>query len=90
MPRGATPQERSGAARPKAEREERERSGAARPQAEREDQERSESSARSPEVDQNDPELLATQAREAIEKSAAELRKQRVPIATEPPTVYRP
>ena len=38
----------------------------------------------------NDPELLATQAREAIEKSAAELRKQRVPIATEPPTVYRP
>jgi hypothetical protein len=40
--------------------------------------------------DPNDPELLATQAREAIEKSAAELRKQRVPIATEPPTVYRP
>lgn len=66
MPRGTSPKERSGAARPKAEREE---------QA----------------MDQvNDPELLATQAREAIEKSAAELRKQRVPIATEPPTVYRP
>jgi len=40
--------------------------------------------------DPDDPELLATQAREGIEKSAAELRKQRVPIATEPPTVYRP
>jgi hypothetical protein len=38
----------------------------------------------------DDPELLATQAREAIEKSAAELRKTSVPIATEPPTVYRP
>jgi len=40
--------------------------------------------------DPDDRELLGTQAREAIEKSAAELRKQRVPIATEPPTVYRP
>jgi hypothetical protein len=40
--------------------------------------------------DINDKELLATQAREAVEKSAAELRKQRVPITTEPPTVYRP
>jgi len=38
----------------------------------------------------DDPAVLAQQAREAIEKSAAELRKQRVPIATEPPTVYRP
>jgi hypothetical protein len=52
--------------------------------------ERSESPGRSPEINQDDPDLLATQAREAIEKSAAELRKQRVPIATEPPTVYRP
>jgi hypothetical protein len=53
---------------------------------------RSESPGRGPEADKdlNDPELLATQAREAIEKSVAELRKQRVPIATEPPTVYRP
>jgi hypothetical protein len=40
--------------------------------------------------DVDDPVLLATQAREAVEKSAAELRKQRIPIATEPPTVYRP
>jgi hypothetical protein len=40
--------------------------------------------------DIDDPELLATQAREAIEKSAAELRKTSVPIATEPSTVYRP
>jgi hypothetical protein len=46
--------------------------------------------AAQPQPDLNDPELLATQAREAIEKSAAELRAQRVPIATEPPTVYRP
>jgi hypothetical protein len=53
-----------------------ERSEAARPEAER--------------GDRDDPEVLATQAREGIEKSAAELRKQRVPIATEPPTVYRP
>jgi len=38
----------------------------------------------------DDPEVLAQQAREAIEKSAAELRKQRVPIETEPPTAFRP
>ena len=43
-----------------------------------------------PPKDINDPELLAQQAREAIEKSAADLRKTRVPIETEPPTVYRP
>jgi len=40
--------------------------------------------------DIDDPALLATQAREAVEKNAAELRKARIPIATEPPTVYRP
>ena len=38
----------------------------------------------------DDPEVLLQQAREAIEKSAAELRKPRVSIETEPPTVYRP
>ena len=38
----------------------------------------------------DDPVVLAQQAREAIEKSATELRKHRVPIATEPPTVFRP
>lgn len=38
----------------------------------------------------DDPQLLAQQAREAIEKSAADLRKTRVPIETEPPTVFRP
>ncbi|HEY6959891.1 MAG TPA: hypothetical protein VI814_13805 [Candidatus Limnocylindria bacterium] len=38
----------------------------------------------------DEPEKLATQAREAVEKNAAELRKQRVPIAAEPPTVFRP
>ena len=46
--------------------------------------------APTPPVVSDDPAILATQAREAIEKSAAELRKQRVPIATEPPTVFRP
>jgi len=38
----------------------------------------------------DDPARLADEARAAVEKNAAELRKQRVPIATEPPTVYRP
>ena len=38
----------------------------------------------------DDPIILDTQAREAVEKSAAELRNHEVPIATEPPTVYRP
>ena len=38
----------------------------------------------------DDPAVLAAQAREGIEKSAQELRTHRVPIATEPPTVYRP
>jgi hypothetical protein len=49
-----------------------------------------ESKAAPPPQDVNDPELLATQARESIEKSAAELRKQKIAMATEPPTVYRP
>jgi hypothetical protein len=40
--------------------------------------------------DIDDPELLAQQEREAIDKSAADIRKTRVPIATEPPTAYRP
>jgi hypothetical protein len=38
----------------------------------------------------DDPARLADEARAAVEKNATELRKQRVPIATEPPTVYRP
>jgi len=38
----------------------------------------------------DDAETLAAQARESVEKSAAELRKHRISIATEPPTVYRP
>ena len=55
-------------------------------------EERSEPAKIAPDVkpDIDDPTLLAQQAREGIEKSAAELRKTRVPIATEPPTVYRP
>jgi len=38
----------------------------------------------------DDPARLADEARATIDKNATELRKQRVPIATEPPTVYRP
>jgi hypothetical protein len=38
----------------------------------------------------DDPARLADEARAAVEKNAVEIRKQRVPIATEPPTVYRP
>jgi hypothetical protein len=42
------------------------------------------------ERDRDDKTLLAEQAREQIEKHAAELRAAKVEIATEPPTTYRP
>lgn len=42
------------------------------------------------EVPIDDPDLLARQARETVEKQAAELRSTGVPIETEPPTTYRP
>jgi len=45
---------------------------------------------KTPARDIDDPELLRTQAREGVEKSAAELRKQKTAIELEPPTVYRP
>jgi hypothetical protein len=38
----------------------------------------------------DDPGRLADEARATVEKNAVEIRKQHVPIATEPPTVYRP
>jgi hypothetical protein len=38
----------------------------------------------------DDPARLADEARGIIEKNAAEIRKQKVPIALEPPTVFRP
>lgn len=38
----------------------------------------------------DDPEAIATAVREAAERMSAALREQRVPIAVEPPTVYRP
>jgi hypothetical protein len=38
----------------------------------------------------DDPSRLAEEARAIVEKNAADIRKQSVPIATEPPTVYRP
>jgi len=40
--------------------------------------------------DRDDPARLADEAREGIEKQAAEIRKATVPIETEPPSVYRP
>jgi hypothetical protein len=38
----------------------------------------------------DDPVRLADEARAAVEKNATEIRKHGVPIATEPPTAYRP
>jgi hypothetical protein len=38
----------------------------------------------------DDPGRLADEARATVDKNATEIRKQHVPIATEPPTVYRP
>jgi hypothetical protein len=38
----------------------------------------------------DDPARLADEARESVQKAANELRAQRVPIETEPPTVFRP
>jgi hypothetical protein len=40
--------------------------------------------------DRDDPARLADEARAAVEKQSADLRAATVPIATEPPTVYRP
>jgi hypothetical protein len=41
-------------------------------------------------VPNDDPAVLADQIREAAEKNAAALRDREVPIALEPPTVFRP
>jgi len=40
--------------------------------------------------DRDDPTLLAEQAQEQIRKLAADLRATKVPIETEPPSMYRP
>lgn len=40
--------------------------------------------------DVNDPQRLAEEARALVEKQATEIRGADVPIATEPPTAYRP
>jgi hypothetical protein len=37
----------------------------------------------------DDPARLADEVRDIVQKSATELRAQRVPIDTEPPTVFR-
>lgn len=38
----------------------------------------------------DDPDAIATTIREAAERNAKALREQQVPIAVEPPTVFRP
>jgi len=38
----------------------------------------------------DDPARLADEAREIVQKAATELRAQRIPIETEPPTIFRP
>jgi hypothetical protein len=38
----------------------------------------------------DDPARLADEARENLQKTATELRATRVPIETEPPTVFHP
>jgi hypothetical protein len=37
----------------------------------------------------DDPARLADEAREIVQKAATELRAQRIPIETEPPTTFR-
>jgi hypothetical protein len=37
----------------------------------------------------DDPVRLADEARENVQKAATELRAQRLPIETEPPTVFK-
>jgi hypothetical protein len=44
--------------------------------------------ARAPGLD--DPETLARLTKEILERQVRELRLRRVPIATEPPTVFKP
>jgi hypothetical protein len=38
----------------------------------------------------DDPDVIATTIREAAEASRKTIREQQVPIAVEPPTVFRP
>jgi hypothetical protein len=38
----------------------------------------------------DDPERLADEARDIVQKTATELRAQRIPIETEPPTIFKP
>ncbi|HEY8657384.1 MAG TPA: hypothetical protein VIN34_11695 [Candidatus Limnocylindria bacterium] len=41
-------------------------------------------------IPDDDPAALAELLREAAEKNAAALREREIPIALEPPTVFRP
>ncbi|HEX9494558.1 MAG TPA: hypothetical protein VGA38_02225 [Candidatus Limnocylindria bacterium] len=38
----------------------------------------------------DDDDVIATTVREAAERNAKTLREQQIPIATEPPTVFKP
>jgi hypothetical protein len=38
----------------------------------------------------DDPDAITTTVREGAERNTKTLREQQVPIATEPPTVFRP
>jgi hypothetical protein len=42
------------------------------------------------ERDIDDPARLADEARDIVQKAATELRAQRIPIETEPPTIFKP
>jgi len=37
----------------------------------------------------DDPARLADEARDIVQKAATELRAQRIPIETEPPTIFK-
>lgn len=41
-------------------------------------------------VPDDDPAAMTEHVREAAEQNAAALRRREIPIATEPPTVFRP
>ena len=38
----------------------------------------------------DDPARLADETREIVQKAATDLRAQRIPIDTEPPTIFKP
>jgi hypothetical protein len=47
-------------------------------------------SEKAPAASIDDPDAIATTVREGAERNTKALREQQVPIAVEPPTVFRP